>query len=432
MKMTLRISLHLLRVSIAPLSLLMLMTATNLKSQPLPIGDPGELGFSVQKLGILDAHFNQYVSDQKIPGVVITVARHGKIAHSSTMGFQDMESEAPIQENTIFRIASMTKIVTSVAVLKLFEEGKFLLSDPVSRYIPELANMEVLKNVALPGGDTVPAQREMTIHDLLLHTSGLGAAGSTGINREYGRVMGDPSLSLQEKVALLGTLPLVYQPGSQWRYSMATTVLGYLVEVVSEMPFDAYLDTHIFTPLGMTDTAFYVPEEKADRVISVYRVSESDGLNRVRPGLGEREMTPPNAPNGSGGLFSTVADYLRFSQMLLNGGHLDGEKILSPKTVELMTQDHLPDNINLPARFGRNYGLSGYGFGLGVRVRTDVPASQLPGSEGEYGWGGVFETYVFIDPKESLIGIYMTQVRPSSFYPLRRSFTTLVYAALEN
>ena len=399
-------------------------------AQPLPLSEAKASGLSSSKLSHLDKHFAQYVESGKLPGVVLAVARYGKLAHFSQMGFQDIDAQTHISEDTIFRIASMTKIVTSVAVLMLHEEGHFLLSDPISRYIPELANMRVLKDLQVYPGDTAPANREITIHDLLLHTSGLGMQSSIGVGRAYAEAMNDPALSLKDKMKNLGKLPLLYQPGSQWRYSMATTVLGYLVEVVSGVPFEDFLDDRIFDPLGMVDTGFYVPQEKSDRVISVYRVNETDGLSRVREGLGAHESSPPNAPSGAGGLFSTVNDYLRFSQMLLNGGHLDETHILGKKTVALMTTNHLPKSISLPDSFGRNYGLAGYGFGLGVRVRTDVAASKLAGTIGEFGWGGVFETYVLIDPEEELIGIYMTQVRPSSFYPLRREFTTLLYASL--
>lgn len=400
-------------------------------AQALPTAQPNEVQLSTAKLNVLQGHFNNYVEEGKIPGVAIAIARHGKLAYQSHIGFRDIAGQAPIEDDTIFRIASMSKIITSVAVLKLFEQGKLQLSDPISKYIPALEDMEVLEDPQTYPGPTSPSERKMTIHDLLLHTSGLGMSTGGGVNNEYGRVMANGSLTLEEKMAEIGKLPLLYQPGTQWRYSIATSVLGYLIEVVSGIPFEMYLKEKLFEPLGMTDTGFYVPSEKSDRVISVYRVDESAGLSLARSGLSPVESRPPNAPNGAGGLFSTVNDYLRFSQMLLNGGSLGDVQILSPKTVALMTMDHLPDHISLPAQFGRNYGLAGYGFGLGVRVRTDVAASNLPGSIGEYGWGGVFETYVLIDPKEELIGIYMTQVRPSSFYPLRREFTTLLYSTLK-
>ena len=407
-----------------------LFFTSKLSAQPLPSAPPDQLGLSSERMTKIDAHFRTYVDAHQIPGVVIAVARRGKLAHFKSMGFQNIADKTPISDNTIFRIASMTKLITSVAVLMLFEEGHFQLSDPVSIYIPEFKDMQVLVDKDHANGPTMQTEREMTIHDLLTHTSGLGMTGSSGIDSLYAEAMGSPSLTLQQKMKAVGGLPLLYQPGSSWRYSMATTVLGYLVEVISGMPFEDFLGERIFAPLGMVDTGFFVNAEKSDRVISVYSVSESAGLELDGKGLADEETTPPKAPNGASGLFSTVNDYLQFSQMLLNGGALNGIRLLGKKTVDLMTIDHLPEDVALPAQFGRNYGLAGYGFGLGVRVRTNVARSKMPGSKGEYGWGGVFETYVLIDPEEALIAIYMTQVRPSSFYPLRREFTTMVYAAL--
>ncbi|MEM8485222.1 MAG: serine hydrolase domain-containing protein [Bacteroidota bacterium] len=401
-----------------------------LQAQALPDNAQSTGKLSTTGVAELDTYFEEFVAAQKIPGVTYAIAHHGKIEVMRSIGYQDIENQTPVTDSTIYRIASMTKIVTSVAVLQLIESGKIALDDPISRYIPELSNQRVLVDVEKPDGPTEPATQAMTVKQLLMHTSGLGMTGGNGINGQYGRIMGNPSLSLQQQMEAIGELPLLYQPGTQWRYSMATAALGYLVEVVSEMPFAIYLQQHIFAPLGMRDTGFYVDASRQSRVISVYRASEGNSIQRTRHGLMQRETVPPNAPNGAGGLFSTVPDYLRFAQMLLNGGTLEGVEILKAETVDLMTRDHLPDTITLPERFGRNYGLAGYGFGLGVRVRTDVQRSNLPGNAGEYGWGGLFETYILIDPSASLVALYMTQVRPSSFYPLRRDFTRLVYGTL--
>ncbi len=398
-------------------------------AQPLPPGSPANANLSTSGLAKITAYFEEYSASEQIPGVSFAIARNGKLVYTQHIGYQDIETQVPITDTTIFRIASMTKIVTSVAVLQLLEAGHFNLDDPVSDYIPEIGGMQVLLDPTNPDGPTKPAARAMTIRDLLMHTSGLASAGRSGINGRYGSIAGNPTMTLQEKMEAFGKLPLLYQPGTQWRYSMATTVLGYLVEVVSGKPFADYLGEAVFVPLGMTDTGFFVPEHKQHRVMSIYNANE-EKATRIQAGLAPRETRLPAAPNGSGGLFSTVPDYLRFAQLLLNGGHLDGTQLLQPATVELMTRNHLPEGITLPERFGRNYGLAGYGFGLGVRVRTDVARSILPGNVGEYGWGGLFETYVLIDPEASLVALYMTQVRPSSFHPFRRDFTRMVYEAL--
>ncbi len=333
----------------------------------------------------------------------------------------DMDQDRPMRSDAIFRIASMTKPITSVAVLMLHEEGHFQLEDPASWYIPELAGM---KPEADGDDDDV---REMTIQDLLTHTAGLPAS-----DPRYSEVLRDSELTLKEKMAGIGKLPLAYAPGTEWRYSAATTVLGYLVETVSGMPFEDFLGQRIFEPLGMVDTGFFVDESKADRVPSAYSVNAEGVTEKRWSGLQPREAQPPRAPNGAGGLFSTATDYLRFSQMLLNGGALDGVRLLGRKTVELMTTDHLPPGVTLPVTFSGTYRLEGYGFGLGVRVRTDLAASKMPGSLGEYGWGGAHGTYVLIDPREELVALFMPQLLGSGYHPIRRQFNTAVYQALVN
>jgi len=275
-------------------------------------------------------------------------------------------------------------------------------------------------------GDEV---REMTVRDLLTHTAGL-----PGLRQDprHEQVWNNPDLTLKQIMAEVGKLPLAYAPGTEWRYSSGPNILGYLVEVLSKQPFEVFLEERIFRPLGMIDTRFFVPEKEARRVPAAYSVNEEGVTEERWPEAQPRDLKPPNAPLGSRGLFSTANDYLRFSQMMLNGGELDGVRLLGPKTVELMITDHLPAGVDLPVQFGRRYRLAGYGFGLGVRVRSNLAESQMPGSLGEYGWGGAYGTYFLIDPKEDLVAMFLPQLRGSAFYPIRRQFNNAVYQALEN
>jgi len=370
----------------------------------------------------VDALFERYVNEGRLAGTLVVVARRGRLAHIQAVGRMDRAKDAPMRMDAIFRMASMTKPITSVAVMILYEEGRFQLEDPVSWYIPEMTGMH-------PEASGAPAEgtEEMTIRDLLTHTSGLPR---TGEDPRHDGVWEDPDLTLGEIVSRIGQQPLAYSPGSEWRYGRATDVLGYLVEVVSGLPFDRFLDERIFTPLGMRDTGFFVPEEAADRVPAAYVVLEDGQISELWPALRKEEMQPPKAPRGASGLFSTADDYLRFAQMLLNGGELDGARLLSPKTVEFMLMDHLPPGVTLPVEFGQRYGLAGYGFGLGVRVRTDVAESGILGNPGEFGWGGAYGTYFLVDPEEELIAMFFPQIQGSGAFPIRRQFTNAVYQAL--
>ena len=327
-----------------------------------------------------------------------------------------------MRPDAIFRMASMTKPITSVAVMILFEEGHFQLGDPVSWYLPAMAGMQP----PTPGAGE-PESREITILDLLTHTSGLPRSGE---DSRHDQVWGNPDLTLQEIIAEIGQQPLAYPPGTEWRYGRATDILGYLVEAVSDKPLPEFLEERIFRPLGMEDTGFFVPEAEAHRVPAAYRVNQEGDTEELWPTLRARETRMPRAPRGAGGLFSTVHDYLRFSQMLLNSGVLDGIRILSPETVEFMLLDHLPNGVALPDEFGLRYGLSGYGFGLGVRVRVDVAESQILGNPGEFGWGGAYGTYFLVDPKEELIAMFFPQLQGSAFFPIRRQFNNAVYQTI--
>ena len=387
---------YLRTVSLLVFSLAVLPTS-GLAQGVLPSASPESVGISSERLARVDALFDSYITKGQMAGVIVAIARKGKLVHFQTLGRMDMDEDRPMREDAIFRMASMTKPITSVAVRMLYEEGRFQLEDPVSWYIPEFAGMRPEASVEGAG-----EAREMTVRDLLTHTAGMPGNGDS----QYSEITGNRELSLQEIMEGLGKLPLAYPPGTEWRYSQATSVVVYLVEAVSGMPFEQFLSERIFQMLGMPDTGFFVPESKGERVASLYAVS-SEGVTEERwSGLRPEETRPPKGPRGAGGLFSTASDY-RFSQMLLTGGELDGVRILGRKTVELMTTDHLPPGVRLPERFSGLHRLAGYGFGLGVRVRTDMAESQALGSIGEYGWGRAQGTYFLVDPHEELVAMFL-------------------------
>jgi CubicO group peptidase (beta-lactamase class C family) len=384
------------------------------------------------RLERINAYVERHIEAQHFAGAVTLVARNGRIVHFQAQGMQDIEAGVPMQKNSIFRIYSMTKPLTSVAVLMLFEEGHFLLNDPVSRYLPQLAGLEVGVDETDPDSGevvhrTVPAVREMTIRDLLRHTSGLtyGFWGSSTVDKLYleqGVLAKDETLA--DTVAKLAAIPLKHQPGTRWEYSVSTDVLGRLVEVVSGMRFDRFLETRIFTPLGMHDTAFYVPADRASRLAKVYTPNDDMTIRPAEPG-GRDFLSPPSYLSGGGGLVSTAGDYLRFAQMLLNRGELDGTRILGPRTAALMTQDHLGDIARPPW-------MKPYGFGLGFLVSPEPGRSGSILSQGSHGWGGMAHTTFWVDPKEELIGIFMIQILPRAPISYRDLFKPVVYQAILN
>jgi len=391
---------------------------------------PESMGFSSQRLGRIDRVMQQYVDEKKLAGMVTLIARHGKIVHFDKFGMADIRGKKPMQTDSLFRIYSMTKPITSTAVLMLFEEGRFRLTDPVHQYIPAFKDVKVLDSSPNSQRRLVEPQRLITIRDLLTHTSGLSYGFDDNFyiddlyrKNMWAKIERNPNMILEEMVAEIAKIPLVFHPGTNFRYSTAVDVLGYLVQVVSGMPFEDYLKQRIFDPLGMVDTAFYVPPEKVSRFTVVYGPDEKSGLKVVEPVRGSRYLNPPKAPSGGGGLVSSTYDYLRFCQMLLNHGELDGVRLLGRKTVELMTIDHLPEGVDC---FGNPY----EGFGLGVSVVRDLAKTQNLGSVGIYGWGGAANTNFWIDPKENLIGILMLQYMPSDTYPVVTDFRNLVYQAL--
>jgi len=388
---------------------------------------PETVGLSSSRLARIGQAMQKYVDGEKLAGTLTLVARHGKIAYFEPLGLMDVEAQKPMERDTIFRIYSMSKPITSVAVMMLYEKGEFLLTDPVHEFIPAFADVRVLTQMPT-GIDLVPPQRAITIHDLLTHTAGLAyGLEESYIDQLYQQAVWDPlqrdpEATLAKEVEAIATVPLAYHPGQGWRYSLATFVLGYLVQVVSGMPFDAYLREQIFGPLGMSDTGFYVPPDKIDRLATLYSPSKEEGGLQVVDG-GFRVTEPGAIPAGGEGLVSTAADYVRFAQMLLNGGALGDVRLLSRKSVELMTMNHLPAGVH-------PFDNRSSGMGLGVGVVIDLAQSRILGSVGTYGWSGAASTDFWVDPQEDLVGVFMTQLMPSGTYPLHPEVRVAVYQAL--
>ncbi|MED5563446.1 MAG: serine hydrolase domain-containing protein [Gemmatimonadota bacterium] len=403
------------------------LVATSISAQRLPLAVPEEVGLSSERLERIGEVFQDYVEEGRIAGAVGMVLRNGKLAYVDAWGMRDLGSGDVMEEDDLFKICSMTKPVASVAVMTLYEEGHFFLSDPIGRYLPALANLRVANLAEASAGQEIPterARRQVTIHDLLRHTSGFtyGDLSNTVVDAAYREreILYQPTL--EDQVAALGEIPLLYQPGTQWNYSVSVDVLGRLVEVISGQPFDVFLRERIFDPLGMADTGFRVPDSKSDRVAPTYGHSGPD--RALGPGDTSICDLPPTLFSGGAGLRSTAQDYARFAQMLLNGGELDGARILGRKTVELMTVDHLEEGM--PTGF-----LSpGWSFGLGFTVKTEAGLDGLPSSVGEYNWIGIQGTSFWVDPEEDLVGVFMVQIRPNRDITFRDQFKRLVYQAL--
>ena len=402
---------------------------------------PNEVGFSAAKLERISSTTQGFIDNQQLAGAVTLVARRGAIAHFGAYGMMDIEADKPIQKDTIFRIYSMTKPVAAVGVMMLCEEGKLTLDAPASVYLPELGGLKVAKDPDADVFTSVKADREMTVQDLMRHTAGLpGAArymnGVTAVDKLY-RTAGLDRLhecNLQELVQRLGRIPLLYQPGTKWHYSIAADVLGRLIEVASGQPFDQFLAERIFQPLGMVDTGFYVPGKKIDRLAGLYGSKPTGGLQAIdapEGGTGHISKTSfiekPKFLSAGGGLVSTASDFARFCLMLSGKGILSGKRLMKPESVELMTRNHLPGNlIPLDKKPEDRYG--GLGFGLGVSVRVQktewVPASQI----GEYGWIGGTSTEFWISPRDELVAIVLAQHIP--FSALSHTIKPLIYAAI--
>jgi CubicO group peptidase (beta-lactamase class C family) len=411
---------------------------------------PESAGMSRAALDRVEAHLKQrYIETGRFPGTQLLVYRRGKVVHSAVQGYADLERKVPVRDDTIFRIYSMTKPITSVAFMMLFEEGRVALDEPVHKYIPEWKNLGVFAAGNAPAFLTRPPSRPMLIVDLLRHTSGLtyGFQQRSNVDAAYReKKIGDvvKAGTLQTMIEDLANIPLEFSPGEAWNYSLSTDVVGYLIGKISGRPFEQFLKERIFDPLGMNDTDFYVPADKAHRLAACYSADPQGGMTfhaTERKGsltLQDDPTTssfllPPALVSGGGGLCSTVADYLIFCRALLNGGELDGVRLLGPKTLKLMTSNHLPNGLDLPAMSRSLFSeatYNGIGFGLGFSVTMDPAKTLIPGSAGEYSWGGAATTSFWVDPAEELIAIFMTQVLPSSAYPIRRELRTMVYAAI--
>jgi len=400
----------------------------------LPVAQPEDVGLSGPRLERLRQVLQRHVEAGRLSGGMAAVVRNGRGVPLAPVGSMDLESKRPMRPDTIFRIYSMTKPITSVAVLMLLDEGKLRLGDPVSKYIPELGKLKVLADPDGPIEQVVDAQRDMTVRDLLTHTSGLTYAfmSKGPISALYEQVTGPIGKRSTDDLATfvrkLGGLPLVFQPGTKWNYSVSTDVLGHLVAMVSGKPFDAFLRERIFAPLDMRDTDFWVPADKLGRLATNYRTGDDGKLAVFDAAPQSSYAQRPAFVSGGGGLVSTARDYARFAQMLLNGGELDGRRILGRKTVGLMTLDHLTAGER-DAPFLRRIN-PGAGFGLGVSVVTDPASHGRPGSKGSYGWGGAAGTHFWIDPEEKLVGVVMVQNMNPEVLALPPDVETAVYQAL--
>jgi CubicO group peptidase (beta-lactamase class C family) len=402
--------------------------------------DPSDAGFDPQRLARIDRHFEPYVDDARLAGWQIVVSRGGAVVHSSTYGERDLESGARWEPDTIARMYSMTKPVTSVAAMMLYEEGAFQLKDPVGDFIPAFADTRVFRSGSILKPVTEPQIEPMQIWHLMTHTSGLtygfhNSHAVDAIYRKNGFEWGVPAgIDLEGSCDRWAGFPLVFQPGSSWNYSVATDVLGRVVEVVSGMPLDEFIRTRITEPLKMTDTEFWVAPAQIDRLATLYIPDPKTGRAVTAPSPLRTDLTKrPDMISGGGGLCGTAADYLRFAHMLLNRGELDGVRLLGTRTVEFMTGNHLPGNVDLEA-FGQSTfaetSFDGVGFGLGFSIMMDPIANEVLSSPGEFAWGGAASTAFWVDPLEGIVAVFLTQLLPSSTYPIRPQLKQLVYQAL--
>ena len=405
----------------------------------LELARPEEVGLNAAQLTRIDDHLRRrYLGPEKIAGCLTLVARGGRPAYLSAQGLMDRERNRAMRPDTIFRIYSMTKPITSVALMQLYEQGHFQLDDPVRKFIPEWSDLRVFESGNHPSFLTRPVGRPMTIRDLFTHQSGLtyGFMERTNVDAAYRKVgIGGPHAggSLRQMIEQLAEMPLEFSPGDAWNYSVATDVLAYLVEALSGQPFDEYLQEHITGPLGMVDTGFTVPASKVDRFAANYRRNRNRKLVLLDDPLTSHYTGDITFFSGGGGLVSTMHDYYRFCQMMLSGGTLDDTRILGRKTVELMTMNHLPNGSDLTdlavGAFSETT-YEGVGFGLGVSVTLDLAVAQAIGSVGEYGWGGAASTAFWIDPKEDLIVIFMVQFWMSGTFNFRGQLKSIIYPAL--
>ena len=378
----------------------------------LPTATPEQVGLSAEKLQEARAAMQKLVDDKRIAGGVFAVARRGKVVQFETCGMMDIESGKPMRRDTIFRFYSMSKPITSVAAMILYEQGKIELDDPVSKYIPEFKELKVAADPDAEEITEVPARREMSVRDLMRHTSGLtyGVFGNTAVDKLYRKTIqlsgqGD---NLEEMAKKLASVPLLYQPGTKWHYGFSTDVLGRVVEVASCQSLDKFFAERIFEPLGMVDTAFYVPSEKIDRFATNYGPNPQGGLQPIDIPKTSRYTEMPTLFSGGGGLVSTASDYMRFCLMLLNKGEFGGKRLLKAETVEMMTKNQLPEQAYTIGNGDR----AGVGFGLGFSVRVESSNGDSSSRLGEYGWGGMASTHFWISPNDEIAVVALTQHIP--------------------
>jgi len=397
-------------------------------SQTLGVATPESQGMNTERLQRIDKAVNDYIDKSYLSGVVVLVARNGKVVYHKGLGYDDIEAKKAMDKDAIFRIASQTKAITSVAVMMLYEEGKFLLDDPISKYIPSFKNPTVLDkfNPKDSSYTTVPAKREITIRDLLTHTSGISYAGigtreaiAIYAKNNIPGGVDTPFYTLEDAINRLAKLPLVHNPGEKFTYGLSTDVLGYFVEVMSGMSFDEFLQERIFKPIGMNDTYFYLPESKFGRLASLYTEDKSKKVMKVTGDYGNYSKKKGTYFSGGGGLVSTVTDYAMFLQMLLNGGKYKGKQLLSPVIINMMIHNQIGD-----IKLGNKK------FGLGFALTTEAEAARLTPSEGTFDWGGAYSTAYWADPKEGIIGMIMTQKIPNSYADIGEKFKVMVYQAI--
>ena len=407
---------------------------------------PEEVGMSSERLRNVTRLVQGYVDDGRLAGAISMIARHDHVVHFETYGNMDDEAAKPMRPDAIVRAYSMTKPIASIALMQLYEQALFQLDDPVSAYVPEFAGLQVFDSGDEHDYRVREPIREMTVRDVLMHTSGLvGRADPTPVGKMYdaaGLRGSESDGTLHDMIRKVGELPLHCDPGSEWNYGISTDVVGYLVEVLSGQRFDSYLHQHILQPLGMPDTGFHVPESDFDRFAACYERDDSAATDNGASGkryrlqdapAGSHYATPNTYHSGAGGLVTTASDYMRFSRMLANGGELNGERVIGTRTLEFMTMNHLPNDGDLASmgqpRFGETT-MDGIGFGLGFAVLLDPTQAQLLGTPGEFYWGGAASTAFFVSPAEDLAVVFLTQLRPSSSYPIRRELRIATYQAI--
>jgi CubicO group peptidase (beta-lactamase class C family) len=403
-------------------------------AQSLTPADPASVGMSAERLARIDQAMETYIAENRLPGTVTLVARHGKIVHLSAHGYRDIESKSAMETDAIFRIASQTKATISVGIMMLQEEGKLLTSDPLSKYLPEFAQTTVAVDNAHGSYDIVPAKRQITLRDLLTHSSGYDyGSGLASEKWEEAGIQGwyfaDRAEPIRETVRRMAALPAQSHPGEKWVYGYNTDILGAVIEVVSGQDLATFLQQRLFDPIGMIDTHFYLPPEKINRLATVYSKKPNSNLTRAptpghMEGQGLYVEGPRQSYSGGAGLLSTAHDYAAFLQMLANGGIYNGQRIISRKTIELMTVSHFPGDTKL------GWNQEGMGFGLGFSVVLDIGTRGIPASVGQYGGGGAYHTKYWIDPREGLVFAHFTQLRPAGGVDDHDKLSALIYQAI--